>query len=288
VGFAWAGTGLNRRAGSVCQAPRCASDEAGANAQRTPLEGLSPTAAPSAMSATNPNRIETQRGYELVATLDDHAGAAVTGLRFAAGGRSLISCAADGSIVFRRARPWGVRLGGQGARAVARRWDFGTRLAGGAARARNGVRMQGLLLARLHPLLPPATRTRRPPRPAPQAAQRRRRRRRPRQRGRLRVRLRLRGRQPAVGLPAVRPGTGPPRVPGGRGRAGRVAAALGRGHGPAGGRGGAGARRGWVASARLRACLFPPANACRRSREGTGAPAWFTASSPNLISSIHL
>lgn len=45
-----------------------------------------------------------QAAYELVATLDDHGGAAITGLRFAAGGRCLVSCAANGSVVFRRAR----------------------------------------------------------------------------------------------------------------------------------------------------------------------------------------
>ncbi|KAI8476446.1 MAG: hypothetical protein J3K34DRAFT_510027 [Monoraphidium minutum] len=43
---------------------------------------------------------DARAGYGLVDTLDDHR-AAVTGVRFAAGGRSLISCSADGSIVFR-------------------------------------------------------------------------------------------------------------------------------------------------------------------------------------------
>jgi hypothetical protein len=47
---------------------------------------------------------KTQRNFDLVETLDDHR-APVTAVRFAAGGKSLISCGADGGIVF-RCGPW--------------------------------------------------------------------------------------------------------------------------------------------------------------------------------------
>jgi len=55
---------------------------------------------PFASTVTQPTH---QMNYELVDTLDDHK-AAVTGVRFAAGGKRLISCSADGGVVFRCVR----------------------------------------------------------------------------------------------------------------------------------------------------------------------------------------
>lgn len=46
---------------------------------------------------------DVQSGYELVETLDDHS-AAVTAVRFTGGGRGLVSCGADRSIIFRYTR----------------------------------------------------------------------------------------------------------------------------------------------------------------------------------------
>lgn len=43
---------------------------------------------------------DVQKGYTLVETLDDHS-AAVTAVRFTAGGKGLVSCGADRSIIFR-------------------------------------------------------------------------------------------------------------------------------------------------------------------------------------------
>lgn len=44
-----------------------------------------------------------QRGYELIATFEDHR-AAVTGVRFVRRGRGLVSCGADGAVAFRWVR----------------------------------------------------------------------------------------------------------------------------------------------------------------------------------------
>jgi len=43
---------------------------------------------------------DVQAGYALLQTLDEHS-AAVTGVRFTAGGKGLVSCGADRSIIFR-------------------------------------------------------------------------------------------------------------------------------------------------------------------------------------------
>jgi hypothetical protein len=56
---------------------------------------------------------DAQAGYALLQTLDEHS-AAVTGVRFTAGGKGLVSCGADRSIIFRCARAvvataWAVR-----------------------------------------------------------------------------------------------------------------------------------------------------------------------------------